>query len=269
MRKSMYNRQNSLNITGKNMGKSRAAIRTVKILELVASKAEGLTMSEIATELEIPITSVNDIVKSLVDMEMLEQLDARSKVYGIGVRAFYIGNSYITNTTLVDKAKPIIDELGKLLKKTVFLGKHANGKVTYLYKHESPGLLVATCAIGSQASMHNTALGKSIIAYDLDVLTQVEKKPLKKKTANTIITNEALREDLKDIRERGYAIDNREHNEHLFCVGAPIFDASGQVVAALSVSGLYEPELDVEGEATLVRDKANLISRKMGWQEIV
>jgi DNA-binding IclR family transcriptional regulator len=249
------------------MSKSRAAIRTIRILELVAEYANGLTMSEIANELDIPVTSVNDIVKALVEMEMLDLIDARGKVYGIGLKAFYIGNAYIHNTSLIDRAKPIVEELGALLNKTVFLGKHAKGKVTYLYKHEAPGLLIATCSIGSQASMHNTALGKSILAYNLDALAWVEQKPLKQKTKHTITDPEELHTELEQVRERGYAIDNREHNEHLFCIGAPIFDSSGRVIAALSVSSLYTSELDVEGEASLVREKANDISMKMGWRE--
>ena len=228
------------------MSKSRAAIRTIKILELVAEHANGLTMSEIANELDIPVTSVNDIVKALAEMEMLDLIDTRSKAYGIGLKAFYIGNAYINNTSLIDRAKPIVEELGGLLNKTVFLGKHANGKVTYLYKHEAPGLLITTCSIGSQTTMHNTALGKSILAYDLDALEWIEKKPLKQKTANTITQIEDLRAELEQVREQGYAIDDREHNEHLFCIGAPIFDSSGRVIAALSISSLYSSELDVE-----------------------
>ena len=249
------------------MSKSRAAIRTIKILELVAEYANGLTMSEIATELDMPVTSVNDIIKALVEMEMLDLIDIRSKTYGIGLKAFYIGNTYIQNTSLIDRAKPIVEELGALLNKTVFLGKQSNGKVTYLYKHEAPGVLIATCSIGSQATMHNTALGKSILAYDLDSLAWIEKKPLKQKTKYTITEFEKLRIELEQVREHGYAIDDREHNEHLFCIGAPIFDSSGRVIAALSVSSLYTPKLDVEGEGALIREKAKEVSMKMGWRE--
>lgn len=249
------------------MSKSKAAIRTIKILELVAEYANGLTMSEIANELDMPVTSVNDIVKALVEVDMIDLIDPRSKTYGIGLKAFYIGNTYIQNTSLIDRAKPIIEELGALLNKTVFLGKHANGKVTYLYKREAPGLLIATCAIGSQATMHNTALGKSILAYDLDTLTLIEQKTLKPKTKNTITDFDVLRAELEQVRERGYAIDDREHNEHLFCIGAPIFDSSGRVVAALSISSLYTSNLDVDSEASLVREKAKEISMKMGWRE--
>ncbi|MEO1286290.1 MAG: IclR family transcriptional regulator [Chloroflexota bacterium] len=249
------------------MSKSRAAIRTVKILELVAEYPNGLTMSEIASDLDIPVTSVNDIIKALVDMDMLDLIDSRSKTYGIGLKAFYIGNAYIHNTSLIDRAKPVIQELGSLLNKTVFLGKHANGKVTYLHKHEAPGVLIATCAIGSQTTMHNTALGKSILAYDLDALAQIDQNQLAQKTKYTITDFEELRSELALVRDRGYAIDDREHNEHLLCVGAPIFDSSGRVIAALSISSLYSPDRDVDGEASLVREKANEISMKMGWRE--
>lgn len=249
------------------MGKSRAAIRTVKILELVAEYPNGLTMSEIANDLAIPVTSVNDIIKALVEMDMLDLIDTRSKTYGIGLKAFYIGNAYIHNTSLIDRAKPVVQELGSLLNKTVFLGKHASGKVTYLYKHEAPGVLIATCAIGSQTTMHNTALGKSILAYDLDALAQIDKNGLDVKTKYTITDFEELHTDLEQVRARGYAIDDREHNEHLLCIGAPIFDASGRVIAALSISSLYSPDRDVEWEASLVREKANEISMKMGWRE--
>ncbi|GAB5493169.1 MAG: IclR family transcriptional regulator [Phototrophicaceae bacterium] len=251
------------------MSKSRAAIRTIKILELVAEHDNGLTMSEIANELDIPVTSVNDIVKALLEMEMLHLIDTRSKTYGIGLKAFYIGNTYIHNTSLLDRAKPIVKELGALLNKTVFIGKHANGKITYLHKHEAPGVLIATCSIGSQATMHNTALGKSILAYDLDALDKISRKPLKQETKNTITDFDELRRDLEQVRELGYAIDNGEHNEHLFCIGAPIFDSSGHVVAALSVSSLDTAKLNVETEALLIREKAKEISLTMGWRETV
>lgn len=118
------------------MAKSRAAIRTVKILEMIANEKRGVTLSDLATGLDIPITSVSDIIKALLDLEMVDIIDERSKVYGIGARAYYIGNAYLANTDLIEKAKPIIEELGQMLNKTIFLGKEVNEKITYIYKYE-------------------------------------------------------------------------------------------------------------------------------------
>ncbi len=247
------------------MGKSRAALRTVKILEYIAQKKQGVTLSDIGTELDLPITSASDIIKSLLETEMIELMDERSKIYGIGVKAYYIGNAFLSNTNLIDKAKPIIEELGMTLNKTVFMGKEINKEITYIYKFEPRESMVSTCPIGSRTSLHNTSLGKALMAYDDDLRDYIKNKSLVKKTPYTITDHKVLMEELIEIRERGYAIDDREQNEMLRCIGAPIFDHEGKVIAALSVSGLYSKNTDVEYEGNLVKEKALQISRKMGY----
>lgn len=247
------------------MGKSRAARRTVDILEYIAIEKKGVTLSDIAINLDIPVTSASDIIKSLLEVEMIEITDERSKVYGIGVKAYYIGNAFLSNTNIVDKAKPIIEELGLETNKTVFMGKAINGEITYIYKFEPRASIVTTCPIGSRTSLHNTSLGKSIMAFDEKLFLTLKNKSLVKKTKYTITDYELLSEELSRVRVHGYAVDNREQNELLLCIGAPIFDHSGKVIAGLSISGLYSDDIDVEGEGQLVREKALQISKKMGY----
>lgn len=247
------------------MGKSRAALRTISILEIIAREKQGVTLSDIATELDIPITSASDILKSLLESEMIELMDERSKVYGIGVKAYYIGNAFLSNTNLIEKAKPFIEELGKALNKTVFMGKEINKEITYVYKFEPRETMVSTCPIGSRTSLHNTSLGKCMMAYDENLRDYIKNKSLVKKTPYTITDHEALMNELITIRNQGYAVDDREQNEMLRCIGAPIFDHKGNVMAALSVSGLYSKDTDMDYEGNLVKDKALQISRKMGY----
>lgn len=247
------------------MGKSRAAFRTIRILEIIAREKQGMTLSDIASELDIPVTSASDILKSLLDTEMIELMDERSKIYGIGVKAYYIGNAFLSNTNLIDKAKPLIEELGMALNKTVFMGKEINGEITYIYKFEPRETMVSTCPIGSRTSLHNTSLGKSIMAYNEELRDSLKNKSLVKKTSHTITDHQLLMDELVSVRDKGYAIDDREQNDMLFCIGAPIFDHTGNVLAALSVSGLYSKDIDVDYEGNLVKDKALQISRKMGY----
>lgn len=244
---------------------SRSATRTIMILELIAERSKGITLSEISAELNIPVNSVKDIINSLLEIEMIEIIDERSKLYGIGVKAYYIGNAFIRNTNLIDKAKPIIEDLGSMLNKTVFLGKEINGMITYIYKYEPKNLLVATCPIGSRTNLHCTSLGKCILAHDKELWEKILDKPLIKLTKNTITDYEKLYEEIEKVRIKGYAIDNREQAEHLLCIGAPIFDNANKVIAALSISGLYQESTDIEGEAALVMEKAAIISKKMGY----
>lgn len=247
------------------MGKSRAATRTVNILEYIAKEKQGVTLSDIANELDIPVTSASDIVKALLDIEMIEIIDERSKVYGIGVKAYYIGNAFLSNTNLIDKAKPIIEEIGLELKKTVFMGKAVNDEITYIYKFEPRASIVTTCPIGSRTSLHGTSLGKAIMAYDEEIHERIKNKSLTKKTSFTITNHEALEEDLIKVRTNGFAIDDREQNELLLCIGAPVFDHTGNVIAALSVSGMYSVDIDIHGQGNYIREKALELSRKMGY----
>lgn len=250
---------------GENMGKSRAALRTVDILEHIAKEKQGVTLSDIAMKLDMPVTSASDILKALLDKGMIEIIDERSKVYGIGVMAYYIGNAFLSNTNLIDKAKPIIEELGNELNKTVFLGKEVNDEITYIYKYEPRASIVSTCPIGSRTSLHATALGKCIMAYDEDVRERIKNKSLIKKTRFTITDHDSLMDELVKVRDRGYAVDDREQNEMLLCIGAPVFDHSGAIIAALSISGVYSEDTNVHEQGNLIKDKALQISRRMGY----
>ena len=247
------------------MKKSRAATRTIDILELIASESKGLSLTEIASILGVPITSASDILNALLEKEMIEVIDKRSKIYGIGVKAYYIGNAFIANTTLVDKAKDLIEELGQRVHKTVFLGKEVSGRVTYIYKYEPENNLVATCPIGSRTNLHCTSLGKCILANNDELMKSLEGKELVKKTDYTITDYDELKKEIDKVRAQGYATDDKEQNEHLLCIGAPVFDGSNKVVAAVSISGLHVAETDIEAEAALVKNSALQISRKLGY----
>ncbi len=246
--------------------KSRAAVRTVKILETISTYSEGLTLSEVAAETGIPIASTNDIVKALLDEEMIEILDQRSKAYGVGAKAFAIGNRFIANTSLVDKAKTPMVDLGERTERTVFLGKEVNRKITYLHKYEHPGTIVATCSIGSQKKLHNTSLGKCFLAYQEGLLETLKGVALEKVTPWTITEYSQLKEEINRIKEQGYAVDTREQNENLLCIGAPIFDSHGKIVASISVSGIYKEDIDVSLLGNLVKETGLHISRSLGYR---
>ncbi|MCG8689173.1 MAG: IclR family transcriptional regulator, partial [Desulfobacterales bacterium] len=182
------------------MKKSRTTTRAVKILEVIANEAKGVSLSEISAAVDIPITSASDIIRALLDEEFIEMIDERSKLYGIGVKAFYIGNAFIANTSLIDKARGIIEELSEKTDKTVFLGKEVNGRITYIYKHEPKNPLVATCDIGSRTNLHCTSLGKSFLAHTPEMLESLKGRKLVKKTEFTITDLNVLRKELEEVR---------------------------------------------------------------------
>ncbi len=145
------------------------------------------------------------------------------------------------------------------------MGKEVNGKITYIYKYEPENNLVSTCPIGARTNLHCTSLGKCILANDDELLKSLEGKELIKKTEYTITEYNDLLNEINIVKGQGYAVDDKEQNDHLLCIGAPVFDGSGKVVAAVSISGLHMDDTDIEGEAQLVKESAMKISRKMGY----
>ncbi len=247
------------------MKKSRTASRTINILELIANTAKGISLSEIAFELDIPVTSVKDIIEALLDSEMIEMIDERSKLYGIGVKTYYIGNTYITNSSMIDKAKDIVEKLGTSLNKTVFIGKEVNGKITYLYKYEPQGFPINTCDIGARVNLHSTSLGKTYLAFSPGLLEKLQGRELHQKTPYTITNYDELVKEIEKVRRQGYASDIREQTLHQACIGAPVFNHKNEIVAAISVTGLYSPDIEIEKELAIIKESALNISRKMGY----
>jgi IclR family acetate operon transcriptional repressor len=95
------------------------------------------------------------------------------------------------------------------------------------------------CVIGTRNPLYCTALGKAILAFlpGEDRTAILNQMTLTARTEYTITDIPALEENLALVRARGYAIDDMEVEEEIRCVGAPVFDHTGHVVAAISTSG--------------------------------
>jgi DNA-binding IclR family transcriptional regulator len=115
--------------------------------------------------------------------------------------------------------------------------------------------------------LHNTSLGKCFLAYDEVLLNNIIHKELIKKTPYTITDSAMLLDEVNKVRKQGYAVDNREQDERMLCIGAPIFGQNNNIIAAISVSGLYNENINIEYEANIVKEKAYIISKKMGYTE--
>ena len=113
-----------------------------------------------------------------------------------------------------------------------------------------------------------TSVGKAILAHqDEETVDRVIALGLKPLTDTTLTDPDALRADLVATRERGYSLDDGEHQPSLRCVGAPIRNASGRVFAAISVSApVWElGSTRIEDFSQVVTYHANLISQRLGY----
>jgi DNA-binding IclR family transcriptional regulator len=170
---------------------------------------------------------------------------------------------------LLREAKPFMDRLSRLTGESAHLGVF-NGYGVIVVEREEPSERLSRGLQPSEASpAYCTGVGKAALAFQRqEVIQRVIASGLKPYTNHTITAPDALQHEMARIRERGYAIDDCEHEIWVRCVAAPIRNASGQVFAALSVTGAADRMTDkkLADLAPLVMQTADTISRQIGFQ---
>ena len=153
---------------------------------------------------------------------------------------------------------------------TICLLTTVNGFEVIVVEREEPAERQSRGIQPSEASpAHCTGVGKALLAFQrTEVIEQVISAGLKIYTTTTISTSEGLRTELAAIRQRGYAIDDSEHQVWVRCVAAPIRNSSGHVFASVSVTGPADRMTDtkIASLAPLVIQTADSISRQIGFE---
>lgn len=246
---------------------NRTTQRTVEILKLISRTPEGATLDDLCERLELPKTSAYDIVTTLAEMGMVNVTRGQKQSYTIGLMAYRIGINYTNNLDFLGTIEPVLKAFSKEVGKTVFFGVPSDHHVVYICKFEPENPIITTATVGSKNPMYCTSLGKVILAYSDEETREQVMNRIKfiKHTERTILNRQALLKELEEVRARGYAFDAREMEEHMQCVGAPVFDRDGNVLGAVSVSSLYKPAEDYEALGKLVSEKGMEVSRLLGF----
>lgn len=245
---------------------NRTTLRSVEMMKLIARCPEGITLDEICQAMEIPKTSAYDIAMTLVETGMLNLTKGQKQKFAIGLTAYRIGVSYTNHMDVLGTIEPILKAFSREIGKTVFYGVLSGHEVVYLSKFEPENPIITTATVGTKNPVYCTSLGKAILAFaDEDTRNKVLGRiTFRKKTERTILDRKGLEQELKAVRERGYALDAREVEEHMECVGAPVYNQEGNVLGAISASSLYKPDEDYESLGRKVQKKAEEISRVLG-----
>lgn len=216
------------------------------LLNTLAKSDQGLSLSEVAQRVELPISTTHRLLGTL-QHENFVRYDPARGAWFIGVQAFIVGSAFLRSRELTAIARPLMHELMENSGETVNLAVEDAGEIVYIAQVECQQTMRAKARPGGRASMHASALGKALLAQksECEVERIVGLRGLTKQTEKTITTPEKLREELAIIREQGYAVDDEENAVGLRCVAAAIFDEHEEAVAAISLSG---PAVRVTGE---------------------
>lgn len=249
---------------------NRTAKRTVDMLRLISRSSEGMTLEEICEAMELPKTSAYDIITTLVTTGMAEAVQGAVKRYRIGLLAYRIGIAYKNNLDFMQVIEGELKGFAREIGKTVFFGRRTGSSVVYLCKAEPENPIITTARVGTRNPMYCTSLGKAILAN----LTQQEQEGIMDRiqfiphTPYTVCDREKLKEELTRVREQGYALDLREVEEHMVCVGAPVYDSTG-LLGAISASSMYREDEDYRALGEKIRKKAMELTRLLAGDESV
>jgi DNA-binding IclR family transcriptional regulator len=215
-----------------------SVIKALEILELL--DAEGpLGVTEIAKRLNLDKSSVFRALNTLKHKHYVGQ-DPDTLRYANSYKLFEMGHNVVRETGLTRTAYRFMRELAGEVTGAVSLGVRDGLKVVYIDKIESEATMRVSMRIGQSLPLYCTGVGKALLAFlPEDTLGELlAQLTFEKNTPRTHGSAESLAADLKEVRRRGFGLDDEEHIPGLFCVAAPVFDGGGRPVAAISVSNL-------------------------------
>jgi DNA-binding IclR family transcriptional regulator len=245
----------------------RAVERAAAILKAFSATTPSLGVTELAQRLGLHKSTVHRLLATLEHEGFVVQ-DAEGGRYRLGLQLFELGSLVVNSMELQKVARGYLEEVHRACGETVHLAILDEGEVVYIDKIESTRQLRMHSLIGRRSPAHCTGLGKVLLAWlPAPVLDQIIRRGLRTYTSRTISSPETLRNHLALVRQRGYAIDDGEHEELIRCAAAPVFDHTGQVVAAVSIASVG---VDVESARFkeyigLVQTCTHSISQALGY----
>jgi DNA-binding IclR family transcriptional regulator len=257
--------QNEPEIERNRSGSLRRALSILDALIEPSAQGRGLLLSELAQATGLNKATLLRLSEPLIEASLVSR-DGQGR-FALGVGALRLGEAYLAGVDLRGAARPILEELVASTGETAHLVVFDEPYVVYLDKVDSPSAVRMHSRVGGRMPLYCTAAGKAMLAWlPADVVDRVLSLPTPKRTEHTLTSAAAVRADLEVIRARGWSLDDVENEQEIRCVGAAVFDRSGTVVAACSLSG---PDLRITPERARelgprVRAAADAIGGRLG-----
>lgn len=249
---------------------NRTVLRAIQIMDYISKKRTSCSILELSKNLQIPKTSVFDIVHTLKQEGMLI-FDEQTKSFSLGMKLYQLGMAYLDSMDLHSLILPYLKNLSEKYDETAYFAIPNNSTILYIDKIEGRSPLRTTCIIGDTNDMYSTGLGKAMLAAMpiKEIIQMYSNLPFKAKTKNTVQNIGELLTELETIRKRGYSTDNEEDNYGIFCISAPILNSNNSVAGAISIS-MFKTEATLEKADLISKDVCSTafeISRKLGFRK--
>lgn len=245
---------------------SQTVERAIAIMELTS--AAPRTLTEVAEHLGVHRTTALRLLRTLTDGGITRRRDDGR--YGIGYRLAGLASLANDQFDLRNLAHDHLVRLSQLSGHTIHLAAIEGDDIIYIDIVDRIGGLSLYARVGRPVRLHTAAVGKAVLSQQSEdiISAMLLRCDFEQFTQSTIATPDALMSELRVARERGWATDNGEMEAYLNCIGAPIRQSSGAVVAAVSVTALKVKadlaKLESEMLPHLLQT-CNDLSKDLGW----
>jgi len=211
----------------------KSVSRVFDLLELIADAGGDATISQLSTAAELPLPTIHRLLRTLVAEGYARQLANRR--YALGPKLVRLGE--VANRQFGLMAMPQLKSLVARLGETANLATIDGDSVIYVSQAPSPHAMRMFTEVGGRAPLHSTSVGKAILAQldDDQVREIIARAGMPHATPRSLETIDALLADLALSRERGYAVDDGEHEVGVRCFAMAV--PNMPVLTAVSISG--------------------------------
>ncbi|MCC6148046.1 MAG: IclR family transcriptional regulator [Anaerolineaceae bacterium] len=246
--------------------------RAVAILDVFSTDQPTLGVREVARRVQMSSSAVGRLMKAMRELNILSQNPVTS-LYSMGSRPLVWAEVYTSTLDIRTIALPFLHELHHATMETISLYIVDGTERVCIERLESPQSVRIVARVGRRLPLYAGSAGKVFLAFlpqnlSAEILSNTNLVPL---TPKTIVDREKLLAELEVIRKQGYASSRGEWLVDASGVAAPIFDQSGAVVAAVTISGPGQRFTleKMEEYSTMIMRVAREISEEMGYRELI
>lgn len=248
----------------------RSVGRALDVLEaLGAGAGKGMGVGEIADAIGVSRSTAFTLLQTMVARGFVA--DTRiggARLYRLGLALVHLGDRAVAEMGITQVATPVLQQLTDATQLTSRLAVLDDGYAVAIGRVDAPGPFRMTASLGRRELPHCSSVGKALLARlpGERVMAILTRLGMPRRTEHTLTSHAALIADLELTAARGYAFDDEEDNVGVVCVGAAVYDRSGEAVAAISVTSmkLGRSEADLHQLGAAVRAYADRISALLG-----
>ncbi len=214
-------------------------LKAAEVLRQIVAHDEGLTQAEVQRIVQLPKATAFRILNSWINEGFVRKVGTR---YFAGIALTQAGLKSLKGMELRDQARPILSQLAHRSGETAHIAAESGAHSLILEVADSPNPVRAASRAGALADIHCSSTGKVFLAAKSnDEIEEVlERVILDPRTPNTHTSAASLMQDLENVRTNGYAVDDEEYYLGVRCLAAPVYDATGQLIAAIGITGTAE-----------------------------